>query len=365
MRNGDKVLVYLTFDTAKINRNELVQNTDAMVFGGISTSRVFMWGGVKKNVMFASGAVTNDDIREAEVEYPNSGALYFPVGCDFTVGDGGYDITAVERHYDRLLIFTTEEVWMADSEECGVERFPTMRINARFGCASADAVAKCGNDPISVGRDKIYRWTANTDILEDCNAYAISDPIASLLPEGFFENAIVYEDKVNREVLFRKKGDTTGRVFIYNQDNSQWYSFSGINADYFFDTPNGIGFVSGKMIFFFDDSLSEDWIGFESTRGLNAEYVTNYIDFGLPYKTKRLMAMTLDADIGNTASKELRISFDTDNGSVYIYPRGNTYDIDRLFSRINSPRFKRTKITITTLSEYPQRIFGLSVAVKP
>ena len=281
LESGDRVLVYLTFDRSVMGRSKVGFNTRAVVFGGVNNSRVFMWGGEEKNVMYSSAYVSQRALRESQEAYPDSGVLYFPADYDFTVGDGSHDITGVTRHYDRLLIFTTEDTWVADSDACGTEYFPTMRINSSSGCFSTRGCAKSGNYPISVSRRGVMRWTSKTDRLEECNAYPISDGISALLPDGFFERAVAYENKWKGEIFFTDPRDATGRIFVYRDSGERWYTYEGIRAELFFDGPSNVGFVFGKDIYLFDDSLSADKPTADTSSAINASFVSQPLDFGL------------------------------------------------------------------------------------
>ena len=364
LQSGDRVLVYLTFVSSLTDRSELVANTEAMVFGGISNSRVFMWGGEDKNIMFSSGYVSNENLRESERIYSDKGALYFPSGYDFSVGDGRYAITAVNRHYDRLLIFTDGDTWMADSGACGIEEFPVMRINSDTGCSSVTGSAKCGNDPISVGRGRIMRWTSNTDELEDCNSYSISDGISPLLPRDFFENALVYEDSFNREILFAVRGDEKGTVFVYGISNGKWYRYEGIGAETFFSGPDSIGFSSGETLYMFDASLDEDIVSSGERYPIVSEYSLSQMDFGMPERKKRVMEVNIEADLQD---ENLELTFESDGGILTSrMVSGRASDFVTVYSeRMNTDRFGSVRLRLKSDSSVSQRIYRLTVSAKP
>ena len=364
MNKGDTIMLYITLDGSVVSRNELVKNTEAYVFGGISNSRIFLWGGEAKNVVFPSGNVSNSALRDSEFIYTSTGGLYFPENGSFVVGDGSYEIRGVGRHYDRLLIFTEGDTWMADSEASSDENFPTMRINSAWGCSSPGGVSKAGNDPISISRGRIMRWTTNTDELNDCNAYCISEGISSLLYKEFFSRAIVYEDKYSGEVLFRDPQETDGIVYVYNIQSSKWYTYSGIEADIFFEGPDDLAFVSGSAIYFFDESLEHDININGKTKTVDAVYETNLIDFGMPERSKRFMSMNLVGELGENG--ELNAYIKSEQEIITRHLKGSRSDlIESFYSRIPSARFRRGSIKLSTKSEYPTRIFGMTVTVKP
>lgn len=363
LKPNDRVELYLTYADGVVDRSEIVKNVKAAIFGGISNSRVFMWGGENKNIMFSSAYVPYDEFKKSEMVYSGNGALYIPQGYDFNVGDGKHAISAVNRHYDRLLIFTNDETWMADNEACGTEAFPTMRINVNKGCISPLGTAKLGNDPVSVSRGEIVRWTSNTDELDDCNAYSISSELDGLLPEDFFRNAVVHEDRYNRELLFGYANDPRGRVFVYGEDNKQWYIYEGIHADRFFDGPDNIGFVKENSIYLFDKDMEFDEVSTCCGNEINAYYCSYPIDFGYPERKKRLAGFDLVAD---TNKGTIKVAFCSDNNITQekLVIDDTKTGVSSYHERLSSERFVRSAIRIDADTNTTQRIYNIAVTIK-
>ncbi len=363
IETGDQILVYLTFESDVVDKSKLVKNTEAVVFGGISNSRVFMWGGEDKSTLFCSAYASKENIAESQRVYGERGALYFPANYDFRVGDGRYSVSAVSRHYDRLLIFTEGDTWMADSDSSGVESFPVMRINVESGCISSMATAKFDNEPVSVGRHKILRWRANTDELEDCNSYSISDEIEAFLPQGFFEQAIAHEDRQNEEMLFAKRHDELGRVFVYGKKNKQWYIYDGIAADSFFDAPDSVGFVFENKMYVFDRMLSEDIVSQEVSHKIDAMYQTSATCFSHPFEKKRLKKLEFE---GELLGGSVDIILETgDKTLICERIEGSLGQLCEVYKkRISADRFYDAKISIVNTSGKGQRIYGLSLFAK-
>ena len=360
---GDRVLMYLTFDSSAVDRSSLAKNTCATVFGGIFNSRVFMWGGERGDVMFSSRHVSEDAYKASEAVLAGSGSLYFPADHEFSVGDGRYAISAVSRHYDRLLIFTEGEGWMADSEASGLEEFPVMRINAERGCLSAGGCAKCENDPITVSDGAILRWTSNTDELEDCNAYSISDGISDLLSENFFKNAVVYADKARREIYFTDSTAVGSRIIVYGTENRQWYIYNDVSADIFFDMDGEVAFVNDREIYIFDDSLCQDILPDGNIRSIDALYTVENIDFGYRSRTKRLKGVEL---VGDLSEQEITLEFESDAGvhTAHSFVGDGSGKIRSHSARLNSDRFVRTSMTLRCEGDMPQRIYSMTVTAK-
>ena len=360
---GDRVLVYYTFARSTKERERLSKNPYAMVFGGINNSRVFMWGGDDKNRMFASAPAAYQSVEEAEAVFANCGGLYFPEQNDFCVGDGKHEIKAVSRHYDRLLIFTSGETWMADSEVSSSQSFPLTRINTDVGCAALGAVAKCGNDPISVGPRDIYRWTSNTDTLEDCNAYVISDKIKALLPKSFFEDVKVFTDRYNQEILFAYRDGDVGRVLVYSIPREEWYFYDGVTADCFFEGASALGFINGRKVCFFMPNLKKDMLSNGSVKDISGHCTYSANSFGHPSRKKRVSGVM---GVGELGKGELQITFESDSGvaNTVSFAGAGTDNTECFYKRLRGERFKNSQIKISTDNTASQRIYSLTVTVR-
>lgn len=361
---GDRIKAYVTFVRPESERQNLLSNTKGEVFGGINNSRLFLWGGKDKNRIYGSSLATDEGLADARAWYKDVGALYFPADNSFCVGDGKSEVTALSRHYDRLLIFTSDDVWMADSEIAFTNEIPILRINTDVGCSTVGGVAKCKNDPISIGRGRIFRWTSNTDTLEDCNAYSISEPIEELLDEEFFESVRVYTDKHCGEVLFSYKQGNKRGVWVYGVENGQWYRYEGISADMFFDAGDSVGFVNGSKLSVFKKGSERD-VSIRSVSSYIRAFCVFYpTDFGRPERLKKIGEIFGVAELNGGV---LKLTFANDSGitNEVEFVGGDSDFLESFYKRYRTERFLRTKLKITFDSWFNQRIYSLTVTATP
>ena len=299
LESGDELEAAVTFEDDESTLGaELLSSPYAYVFGGINNSRLFCFGGELDNTIFTSTYVSRESLAESERCFPGCGHIYFSAGNQFTVGDGRFSVKAVARHFDRLLILTEGDAWIADSSACGEEEFPIMNVNSRTGCFSEGGVVSVGNDPVSIGRKAIFRWTSETDELNECNAYSISDGISELLTPSFFKNAVAYADEDRGELWFcDPAGD--GVAWIYNVGRKAWSRFGNIGAEAFFDANGKVGFVRDGRICVFSDEYYADYETVGSSVGtpISASLVSGIIDLESP-KTKKLRSLVAFADLG-------------------------------------------------------------------
>ncbi len=338
---GDKLTAFLEFDVSS-EREKLFSSHHMAVFGGINNCRLFMWGSNDKSLMFASSFVDDKAIKESQALLESSDALYFPEGYEFAVGSGRYAITSVLRHYDRLLIFTENDAWMADTSGCGLETFPVMNINSVVGCSSASGSDKDGNSPVTAWQNGIYRWTSDTDELNDCNAYLISQPLGEL-PSGYTKKCVVFKNPYNSELLIYNP-DFGTHIFVYNTEQNSWYKYSGIeNALDFFDADGTIGFYDSSSIYRFSNDLCYDLPDGTTHCPIDAFFEIEAPSFGTNDK-KRLSAITVHGENGSIYMEILLDNGQQVNKSFVMDCTHNIYK-KRLFSdRFNFLR--HVKITM-------------------
>ncbi len=359
---GDRVELFLTVDSSEIDCSKLFSCKHSVVYGGLTDSRLFLWGGVRNNLMFGSHSIDEESLLESKKVYTNTADLYIPVDAAFTVGREGRRITAVSRHYDRLLIFTDGDTWMSSSPAGDGEPLEAITINSSHGCTSDGAAIMCGNDPICVGDGEILRWSTDTDELNECNAKCISQKINSRLDRSFFDNAIMFLNKPTSELFFSDPNDESDTVWVYNLDTDNWYRFSGIRADYFFSSNGKMGFVSYDTVYLFDDSLYKDTYSDGKESEIVAEFVTHPTDLFINGNKKRLYGMLLEADLDGG---EVNVKCMSDGKAISEI----SFESEKHFpisiqKRINSHRFCYTSLRISAGGDARQKIYGTAIWAK-
>lgn len=362
MSAGDYVMLYLTLKYGELGEENLLLCKRSAIYGGMTDRRLFLWDGIRNNLMFGSQDASSSSLAENQLVYPYSGILYFPRSSAIEIGREGNVINGISRQYDRMLIFSDTETWMSNSADLVFDDLKVMTINYSHGCSSPGGSTVCENEPISVSNRTILRWTADTDELNECNAYSISSAIDELLDSSFYQNAVVCFDKANSEVLFSDPATDDGIVWVYNIRNKMWYKFSGINAKTLFYYDDRIGFCDGYSIYLFNEELHYDTLADGSKGEIVARYESNVVDFDMPDRQKRLCGseITADFDGGN-----IEMTFVSDNESISDVSKAQeASSLCTVTSRLNSKRFKHLSLRIDAPGEARQRIFGACLSVK-
>ena len=220
--------------------------------------------------------------------------------------------------------------------------FPVMKINSTIGCTSPGGVILAGNELFSVGPNKIFRWTAETDEVNECNAYSISDPIAPYLDDSFFKNASLFYHAYRNDVWFY---DTTGdgSAWIYNIDAKTWTKFNNIIGLRIFAIGPTVYMLGTKNFFRFEPSYAYDQDQNKANFDITGIFQSGLLDFGTNDK-KRLSGIEL---VGDLHSLPLNVSVECDTGeTVELELIGNeSHQVN--MRRLNSGRFNSATVTLT------------------
>ena len=362
INGGDRVEIAVTYDLEQSSSlSALYSSSRAEVFGGMANNRVFIWNDEGDGSVFSSGYISPAEEADCNRIYTGitKNFLYFPEGYEFKVGSGDSPLKAVTRHYDRLLFFTDRDVWMADNETCALERIPTMNINSKIGCQTARGVAMAGNDPVSVGNGRIYRWTSETDRLSECNAYCISEPISHLLEKSFFENAKVVATKGRPELFFYDPTSTDGVMWVYQWERKVWYRFDGVPADAVFDADGTVCFIKDNRLYCFDEESYYDDVD-EGSSYIKARIESGILELDTE-KRRRLKSICVRGD----AIRRVKVTITPEGLSPVVFQPNEIGIWHKIIKkRLTSGRFKIMRLKLE--NEYDERmvVHGLEITAK-
>lgn len=244
------------------------------IYGGDRDTRVFSFGG-------------DNVLRYSDVTNTGSDPTYFPANNFITVGDGSSNITALLRHYDRLIIFTERETWFlspssVDYEGYSKPSFPLSPLNSTVGSTGGGAVY-ADNSPVTLSEDGIYVFSRST-VRDERNAKRISDRVSSYTDTAFLKGAKVYDNEHDKEIWMC----FSGGALIYNYGIDAFYYYDNIPAEYVFGIDGKTAFYSGEGIYVFDESCKDD-----NGIGINAIYESGSVTLDKTSKKRRLRRVCL------------------------------------------------------------------------
>ena len=211
----------------------------AEFYNGSTDARVFLYGDGTHSTVYS-------DLDENG----QPSAEYFPDLNVMAVDSANTPITAMIRHYDRLLVFKSDSAYSAQYDALTLETgsvtaaFYAVPVNRALGCAAPGQARLVQNDPRTLFGRSVYTWALATGAARDeRNARRISDRVENTLT-GFDLAACTTFDDEQRQEYYILYGD---QAVIHNYGNDTWYSYDHLPArrmvcvdgELYFGTENG------------------------------------------------------------------------------------------------------------------------------
>lgn len=195
------------------------------IFNGATDTRVFLYGdgtnrAVYSGVPFATGKAS---------------AEYFPDLYELTVGESNTPLTALVRHYSRLMAFKTDSAWAILQGEIGLAdggstaAFYVQPVNRQFGNEAPGQVRLLENNPLTMDAGSVYQWRSGSSYASyisnnENNAKRISDRVASTIKGFDLKKVLTANIKADHEFWFLHGT----RALILNYANDSWYLYDGL-----------------------------------------------------------------------------------------------------------------------------------------
>ena len=230
---------------------------------------------------------------------------------------------------------------MANTDLLNAEWFSAKPINPTTGCSVIGACAIADNTPFTVFQNKIYRWTAETDEYNQCNAFNISDPVGTLINKYVLKFAKLYFCQEKRELILYS-AQWSDSLWIYQLDTKAWYHFSNVKAEAFFEANGKLFFYYENCVLSFDESYYDDINGEKEIKEIVAEFHSHILEYGT-LEQKRFSALSVRADCDEGTIKVQLLG----NGIVPLQRDIFSRDPHSLFHyRLSSGRFRYATISI-------------------
>ncbi len=194
----------------------------AEIFNGYSDNRVFLYGDGSNQAVY-SGL---DDNGQPSAEY-------FPDLNVMKVDATDTPITAMVRHFDRLLIFKPDCAYVAEYTTVTVDNeniagFYMAPISRDFGCTAAGCAVLVSNYARTINGKAIYDWAMSSTTVRDERitkrvSARVEQTMESLTKD---EGLFVFDDEQERE--YYVFGD--GKALIHNYEVDAWYLYTNIYA---------------------------------------------------------------------------------------------------------------------------------------
>ena len=273
------------------------------------------------DIAFCYGGTTNDGTRAfltGNEDHPGvylrsklKNPLYFPDTDEELLGDGGENVTAVRKRYEKLFFFTRSHIYSMKysfSEQEGAS-FPVSEINTNVGCDMKNTVRSIDNTPVFADSLSGIHLLQSTDVFDELNVRHIS---ANIEGEGensfeFAHDGGVYSSCDHDRKYYICNGKT---LYIWDYGKTPYYSTGDHKAAetrlswYRYDAPQDCVYIfshRGKLYFVcssaetslveytpgdgYDTAISD---GEEKHIPVSASFMTKSYDFGSYDLKKRL-----------------------------------------------------------------------------
>lgn len=226
-------------------------------YNGSTDGRVFLYGDGSNKTIY-SGIRYDTGKPSAE---------YFPDLFEIAVGEDNTPITALVRHFSRMMAFKPNSAWSIQYNTLALEdssvtaAFYVQPVNRQFGNEAMGQVKLLENNPLTIDVGSVYQWrsaTTGTGYITNTenNAKRISDRVAETLRSFDLPNTRTFNIKNDHEYWFL----CDEKALILNYANNTWYYYDSIPFSYLLEVENEeYGFCNdGRVVRFSRDYYGDD-----------------------------------------------------------------------------------------------------------
>ena len=211
----------------------------AELFNGASDSRVFLYGDGSSQAVYTG--IGEDLLPTAE---------YFPDLNTMAVGEANTPITAMIRHYDRMIVYKTHSAHacqystMTLADGTVAAAFYTTPLNREIGCQAPGQARLVDNDPRTLSGRGVYTWSlAAGSTRDERNAKRISDRVENTLAAFNLAETTAFDDEARQE-YYVCCGE---KALVHNYANDTWYGYThfparcmeSVGGEVYFGTGDG------------------------------------------------------------------------------------------------------------------------------
>ena len=232
----------VTYQKGSGARGEVEGMTLSELYNGATDTRVFLYGDGSNRTIY-SGIDGDTGLPTAE---------YFPDLYEAAVGESNTPITALVRHYARLLAFKPGSAWSIQYSTTTLDTgavtsaFYILPVNRMLGNVAQGQVRLIENSPLSLDGRAIYQWrsTSSSGNITDNqqNAKRVSDRVRTTL-EGFsLKDVVTFNSRERQEFWFLHGGT----ALILNYANDSWYVYTNMLFRQMLEVEGNVyGFTEG------------------------------------------------------------------------------------------------------------------------
>ena len=256
------------------DRKDVTGMRYAELYNGESDSRVFLYG---------NG--TNKTIYSGLDEFGKATAEYFPQLNTISVDAENTPITAMIRHYDRLLIFKPDSAYSCSYSTITLDgglttaAFYVSSLNRSIGNEAPGQARLVSNNARTVFGRSVYTWSlASNSVRDERNAKIISDKVSSLLAQFDISKSICFDDEWNQEYYIFYNGNAV----VHNYQNDAWYYYTNMPVEAVVSVRDSLyfGTPDGRIMEFSRKYRNDD------LKDIDAHWESGSMDFDMDWRRK-------------------------------------------------------------------------------
>ena len=226
------------------------------LYNGSTDTRVFLYGDGTNRTIYSG----------IEYDSGQASAEYFPDLYEVAVGESNTPVTALVRHYARLMAYKPNSAWVIQYGTINLEdsvttaAFYVQPVNRQFGNEAPGQVKLLENNPLTLDVGSVYQWRSGSNYSSyissnENNAKRISDRVARTLRQFSLDQVKTFNIKHDHEFWFLH-GDT---AVILNYANDSWYIYEGLSFSRLLEVENEkYGFCEDGRVVHFSRAYRND-----------------------------------------------------------------------------------------------------------
>ena len=269
--------IEIGYSVAADTAEEILAMRCAELYNGAQDTRVFVYGD-GTNRCFYSG-IDFDGLPRAD---------YFPELNVAHIGDANTPVTAMIRHYDRLLAFKLDSAWsigyaqltLADGSVTA--GFYVSPINRSVGCCAPGQAVLVENRPRTLDARSVVEWrtTASGSLSGDeRNAERVSQRVDETIRSFDLETAKAFYDKYAHEYYVI---GADGTALVNGIDADAWYVYTNFAARCLINYKDELyfGTADGYLRHFSTEYFSDEG------EAIDAYWESGSMPFGADFRRK-------------------------------------------------------------------------------
>ncbi len=346
--------VSVTLSSVFNQRATVTHASGPCLFYNFKHEDLFLFGNGYK--VFHTEPVDDAMLAESQAVYSDSDPLYFPSSAIFYLGDSNHPVRAMCQRGNRLLAFNDRGAWGIARDEDEV--LYTYTIEGSLGCNSYGGLTLCGESPVVVRSDGVFRISFPISEQTSCSAQCLSTEVRELLPDSLLQNGILCWLPDRNELWLRDPTETAeGVVWVYHTGRREWSQFDHIPAVLFFQTADdraGFGTAGGLV------ALAENTATTDNGQAINAYYQSNFLSLNHPENRKRAWRFTLCAELDGSSGQTVVVETDRAE-KTFSLPASNTGKPVFINRRSMNGRFRFLRFRLNAPGSARPRFYRISV----